>query len=187
MAAWSSTSASIASARPPAGDDPVAQLREAVGTPGDERDRGAVRRQHLGKMRAEPARGAGHQRDPSRDVEKLRCLHEKVLRLICPCGEGRDGIKSRVQSAERGQLVNLLRASMVLAIGLAAGMAIGGPAQARGIHPGHYAYGLLEYGEGWPAYDAGCLKWNFRIQSWYTRCGLAAYRVPPARARFVRD
>ena len=45
-------------------------------------------------------------------------------------------------------------------------------AQAGGIRPGHYAYSQLTNGSGWRLYDAGCLKWNFQNQAWYTRCGL---------------
>ena len=45
-------------------------------------------------------------------------------------------------------------------------------AQAGGIRPRHYAYSQLENGSGWRLYDAGCLKWNFQNQAWYTRCGL---------------
>jgi len=45
-------------------------------------------------------------------------------------------------------------------------------AEAGGRKPGWYAFGLLQYGSGWELYDAGCLKWNYRNQAWYTRCGL---------------
>ena len=45
-------------------------------------------------------------------------------------------------------------------------------AEAGGRKPGWYAYGLLQYGSAWDLYDAGCLKWNYRNQAWYTRCGL---------------
>lgn len=63
------------------------------------------------------------------------------------------------------------------AIFLVAGAAILGAlpwsaAQAGGIRPGHYAYSQLKNGSGWQLYDAGCLKWNFQNQAWYTRCGL---------------
>ena len=45
-------------------------------------------------------------------------------------------------------------------------------AQAGGTKPGWYAYSQLQYGWPWPAYDAGCLRWNYQQYSWYTRCGL---------------
>jgi hypothetical protein len=45
-------------------------------------------------------------------------------------------------------------------------------AQADGIRPGHYAHWQLKFGSAWRLYDAGCLKWNFQNQAWYTQCGL---------------
>jgi hypothetical protein len=45
-------------------------------------------------------------------------------------------------------------------------------AQAGGTKPGWYAFGQLQYGSGWAAYDAGCLRWNYQQYSWYTVCGL---------------
>jgi hypothetical protein len=42
-----------------------------------EPDSGAVCRQHLGKPQAEPARRAGHERDPAAKVEQSRCLHAR--------------------------------------------------------------------------------------------------------------
>jgi hypothetical protein len=49
-------------------------------------------------------------------------------------------------------------------------------AEAGGVRPGHYAYSQLQNGSGWRLYDAGCLKWNFQNQAWYTRCGLPQNR-----------
>jgi len=70
--------------------------------------------------------------------------------------------------------VNLLRkATLVLAAGAALAWAACGPAQANRLAPHWYAYSLLyDYGDNYGLYQAGCLKWNYRNQSWYTRCGL---------------
>ena len=45
-------------------------------------------------------------------------------------------------------------------------------AQAGGTKPGWYAFGQLQYGEGWKLYDASCLRWNYQQYSWYPRCDL---------------
>ena len=49
--------------------------REPVGAARHQCHRGAVRGQHLGEAGAEPARGAGHQRDPPGEIEQLRGFH----------------------------------------------------------------------------------------------------------------
>jgi hypothetical protein len=59
-------------------------------------------------------------------------------------------------------------------------------AEAHSRKPGWYAYGQLQYGSGWELYDAGCLKWNYRNQSWYTRCGLPQNAVLHRPALSVR-
>ena len=51
-------------------------------------------------------------------------------------------------------------------------------AQAGGTKPGWYAYGQLQYGEGWRLYDAGCLRWSYQQYSWYSRCGLPQNMAP---------
>ena len=62
--------------RPAAGRrDLLLQRDDAVLAPGDERDRGAVRRQHLGKAQPEPARRAGDEADPAAEIEQFGCLH----------------------------------------------------------------------------------------------------------------
>ena len=70
--------------------------------------------------------------------------------------------------------MNLLRkATLVPAAGAALGWAASGPAQANRLEPHWYAYSqLYDYGDNYAAYQAGCLTWNYRTQSWYTRCGL---------------
>ena len=67
--------------------------------------------------------------------------------------------------------MNLRKTTFILAAA-AAMIGAASSAQARGTRPGHYAYGLLQYGSGWRLYDAGCLTWDYRTQSWYTLCGL---------------
>jgi hypothetical protein len=69
--------------------------------------------------------------------------------------------------------VNLLRkASLVVAAGMAA-CAMSLPAQANRLAPHWYAYSLLyDYGDTYQMQQAGCVKWNYRTLSWYTRCGL---------------
>ena len=42
---------------------------------GDEGDRRAVRRQHLGKAQPQPARRAGNEADPAAQIEQFGCLH----------------------------------------------------------------------------------------------------------------
>ncbi len=62
---------------------------------------------------------------------------------------------------------------LMLALGIVVACALPlVPAQAGGLKPGWNAYGRLQYGSGWEAYDAGCLTWNYRQQAWYTHCGL---------------
>jgi hypothetical protein len=69
--------------------------------------------------------------------------------------------------------VNPMRKAIFLVTGAAIlGALPWSPAQAGGVRPGHYAYSQLQNGSGWQLYDAGCLKWNFQNQAWYTRCGL---------------
>ena len=58
------------------------------------------------------------------------------------------------------------------AVTLACTLAVSSAEAGGGRKPGWYAYGLLQYGSAWDLYDAGCLKWNYRNQAWYTRCGL---------------
>ena len=57
-------------------------------------------------------------------------------------------------------------------------------AEAHSRKPGWYAYGLLQYGSGWDLYDAGCLKWNYRNQAWYSRCGLPQNAPHPHATRY---
>jgi hypothetical protein len=70
--------------------------------------------------------------------------------------------------------VNLLRrASLVLAAGVAVCSAASGPAQANRLEPHWYAWQQLwDYGDTYQMHEAGCVKWNYRNQSWYTHCGL---------------
>jgi hypothetical protein len=67
----------------------------------------------------------------------------------------------------------LRKTSFVIAAGLALAWATASPAEARGPAPHWYAYTLLyDYGDTYQMNEAGCVKWNYRNQSWYTRCGL---------------
>ncbi len=75
MAARSSTSASTAMALPPAFSIFALAACKLVGAARHQRDRGAVRGQHLGKAQAEPAGRAGHQRDAALEVEQFGGFH----------------------------------------------------------------------------------------------------------------
>jgi hypothetical protein len=79
--------------------------------------------------------------------------------------------------------VNLPRnALLVLAAGAAVCWAASGPAQANHLKPHWYAYQQMwDYGDTYEMYQAGCVKWNYRNQSWYTHCGLPQNAVlyPP--------
>jgi len=83
----------------------------------------------------------------------------------------------------RGQPVNLLRkALLVVAAGAAVCWGASGPAQANRLEPHWYAWQQLwDYGDTYEMYQAGCVKWNYRNQSWYTHCGLPQNAVlwPP--------
>jgi hypothetical protein len=84
--------------------------------------------------------------------------------------------------------VNLLRkASFVVTAGMAFCCAALVPAQANRLQPHYYAYSQLQYGSGWEAYDAGCLTWDYRTQSWYSHCGLPQNAVLARRVLSVRD
>jgi hypothetical protein len=43
----------------------------------DQRDRRAVRRQHLGETQPQPARRPGDEADPAAEIEQFRCLHAR--------------------------------------------------------------------------------------------------------------
>jgi hypothetical protein len=69
--------------------------------------------------------------------------------------------------------VNLLRkASLIVAAGMAV-CAMSLPAHANRLAPHWYAWQqLYDYGDTYQMHEAGCVKWNYRNQSWYTHCGL---------------
>ena len=85
--------------------------------------------------------------------------------------------------------MNLLRkACLVMAAGAAFCWAASGPAQANRLKPHWYAYTLLyDYGDTYQMYEAGCVKWNYRNQSWYTHCGLPQNAALHPHALRVRD
>ena len=91
----------------------------------------------------------------------------------------------------RGQPVNLLRKiSLVLTAGAAVCWAASGPVQANRLEPHWYAMQQMwDYGDTYEMYQAGCVKWNYRNQSWYTHCGLPQNAVlyPDRHAISVRD
>ena len=79
IAARSSTSASTTTACPPAASIFFLQRFEPVGAARHQHDLRAVRRQHLGEARAEPARRAGDQRDAAGEIEQFGGLHGSLL------------------------------------------------------------------------------------------------------------
>ena len=85
--------------------------------------------------------------------------------------------------------MNLLRkASLVMAAGVAFCWAASGPAQANRLKPHWRAYSILyDYGDTYEMYEHGCVKWNYRNQSWYTHCGLPQNAVLHRHVLRVRD
>jgi hypothetical protein len=66
----------------------------------------------------------------------------------------------------------LRKASLLVTAGVAL-CAASLPAQANRLEPHWYAYQqLYDYGDTYEMNEAGCVKWNYRNQSWYTHCGL---------------
>jgi hypothetical protein len=69
--------------------------------------------------------------------------------------------------------VNLLRKASLLVTAGVAFFAVSMPAQANRLAPNWHAWQqLYDYGDTYRMNEAGCVKWNYRNQSWYTRCGL---------------
>ena len=69
--------------------------------------------------------------------------------------------------------MNLLRKAGLLVIAGMTFCAVSLPAQANRLEPHWYAWQqLYSYGDTYQMNEAGCVKWNYRNQSWYTRCGL---------------
>src|SRR5262249_30759874 len=77
--------------------DACLDRREAIGATRHQRDRRSLPRQQLGKAHAEPARGAGDERDAAFDVEQFRCSHRLCLRA-----QHRRSARPRLRSRRRG-------------------------------------------------------------------------------------
>jgi hypothetical protein len=57
-------------------------------------------------------------------------------------------------------------------------------AQAEGIAPGWYAQYQLSFGNAPQRYAAGCLRWNWQQNAWYTVCGPALPAAAVVRVRY---